>query len=658
MKGGRRYVPANVFSAMAIPLVLAGCGPLPGNADPPGAAPPAGLSPIEMRQSAASTSCPDNPVCAKEALKKIIGVIKEAKDMAKDISSGIDVAVAVWQFLTHTRPPSMADQLAAMEQDLSNQIVATDWKISATTLSEQQANVNSWLNAAFIAGGTLPNDAPTNAGASQGAIWAKDPINFLRVYTAHGNDGAVLWSSGGRDYRWKDYTSRRPPVIAGGGANDVYDWRLGLPNLAELTAKRLELIGAEDGNFRTNLSMSSGFRSELEGYRAVLEQHYVKIIQGTTCLLTFVGNPTACADMNTGDSVKGTTQLSLDPTDFYDGGWYFRTADMLRQQLINEGGVEHVRIMSDRLAYLNGILPIQQYVGRPPVSFTSNGLAGRITWNRATGQWRIWNHNAQKVYRQTAPGLTDPDIGNPSGWTFYPIWGTVGDIPVPGNYGQGPQLAVWRPSDGTWYFTKGPGTTTSTPSVVLGEAGEIPVPAAWRAGSTDLVPATWNPGTGKWRIQGSSLVEWGTLGDIPVPGDYNNDGITDCAVFRPKDGTWYILNDCYGPAGWRSVQWGGYGDIPVPGDYDGDSKLDLAVFRPDDGTGRSYWWILPGSGAAYSVVEWGIPGDIPVPGPGPGRYGSPVSTHVVVYRPSENTWYNRNTGEVSVNGTAGDIPIP
>ncbi|MBV9957360.1 MAG: VCBS repeat-containing protein, partial [Acidobacteria bacterium] len=61
--------------------------------------------------------------------------------------------------------------------------------------------------------------------------------------------------------------------------------------------------------------------------------------------------------------------------------------------------------------------------------------------------------------------------------------------------------------------------------------------------------------------------------------DYDGDGLTDFAVWRPSTGEWIIRQSSN--AILRTQAWGlaSLGDVPVPGDYDGDNKSDLAVFR-------------------------------------------------------------------------------
>ena len=94
----------------------------------------------------------------------------------------------------------------------------------------------------------------------------------------------------------------------------------------------------------------------------------------------------------------------------------------------------------------------------------------------------------------------------------------------------------------------------------------------------------------------------------PTPFDFDGDGRTDLAVWRPSDGFWYIINSSTGMG--RSQGWGLPDDKLVPGDYDGDRNPDLAVWRPSNGT----WYIINSSTGAGRVQGWGLNGDIPVPG--------------------------------------------
>ena len=78
---------------------------------------------------------------------------------------------------------------------------------------------------------------------------------------------------------------------------------------------------------------------------------------------------------------------------------------------------------------------------------------------------------------------------------------------------------------------------------------------------------------------------------------------------RPSDGNWFILKSSTNYTTWNVHQWGSGGDVPVPGDYDGDGKTDVTVYRPSTGN----WFILKSStnSTTWDLHQWGGNGDIP-----------------------------------------------
>jgi glucose/arabinose dehydrogenase len=170
---------------------------------------------------------------------------------------------------------------------------------------------------------------------------------------------------------------------------------------------------------------------------------------------------------------------------------------------------------------------------------------------------------------------------------------------------------------------------------------------------TDI--SVFRPSNGSWYILNSSnsafrAVQFGQNGDIPTPEDFDGDNITDIGVFRPSTGSWYRLNSINNT--FTGVQFGQSGDIPAAGDYDGDAKADLVVFRPSNGT----WYRLNSIDNSFFAIQFGANGDVPTPG----DYDADGKYDVAVFRPSNSTWYRLGSSSALFVGrqfgTNGDVP--
>ena len=186
-------------------------------------------------------------------------------------------------------------------------------------------------------------------------------------------------------------------------------------------------------------------------------------------------------------------------------------------------------------------------------------------------------------------------------------------------------------------------------------------------GKTDV--AVWRPSTGVWYAVRSSdgsvgAQQWGAgyspYSDVPAPGDYDGDGRTDIAVWRSSTGVWYVLRSSDG--GVLSRQWGASGDLPVPGDYDGDGRTDFAVWHPSTGV----WDVIRSTNGGVITRQWGAGyapyNDVPVPA----DYDGDRVTDFAVWRASTGVWCVIRSSDDAVairQWGAGyaphdDIPVP
>ena len=170
-------------------------------------------------------------------------------------------------------------------------------------------------------------------------------------------------------------------------------------------------------------------------------------------------------------------------------------------------------------------------------------------------------------------------------------------------------------------------------------------------GKSDI--AVYRPSEGNWYVMQSSnekmsVFRFGAATDIPVSGDFDGDGKADYAVFRPSESNWYIWQSETQKL--RVERFGFADDKLVPADFDGDGKTDIAVYR------SGVWYIQRSFDNSLEVKNFGMNEDQPLTA----DFDADGKADASVFRPSDGYWYTLRSSDERFSaakfGMNGDAP--
>jgi len=202
------------------------------------------------------------------------------------------------------------------------------------------------------------------------------------------------------------------------------------------------------------------------------------------------------------------------------------------------------------------------------------------------------------------------------------------------------------PTTGVWHLRDRAGEATS---FYYGNPGDYPFMGDWDCDGIDT-PGLYRQSDGFVYLRDANTqgiadltFYFGNPGDVPIAGDFNGDRCDTVSIYRPSEARFYIINDLGADGGGLgaadySFLFGDVGDKPVVGDWDREGMDEIGLHR--ESTGFFYYRNSLTTGIADGQFYFGDPGDRFVAGDWDGidRRQTPG-----LFRPSDLTFYFRNS---------------
>ena len=184
------------------------------------------------------------------------------------------------------------------------------------------------------------------------------------------------------------------------------------------------------------------------------------------------------------------------------------------------------------------------------------------------GEWETFRAEAARFEQRMHEAGSGPEDQIYLSFAAY-TFGQTNDKPLNGDFdGDGKGDLVLLRNNSQWIIYKSSTNYSTFESINFGLTGDIPTPADFNGDGNDN-PAVFRPTNGTWYYlrpdNATASIQFGANGDIPATGDYDGDGVSDYALYRPTNGVWYVFRSSN-----SSVQYESFGlpaDKPVPTAY-------------------------------------------------------------------------------------------